>query len=114
MLPLRMGQVFLIWPVFSFTDVTDGSILLGRLVFTVMATGTTTFEFGDLNPTPTQSDFTGGGGVLHDLDPAFFGADRQRTYSVSIKAVSEPSTLPLAMTAAVFGVVFWRRRVECQ
>lgn len=83
--------------------VTGSSILLGSFEVTASGLGTTEFTFIDQNPDPF-SDFASGTGT--DLDPTIFAG--ARSFSVSLTAVPEPSSI--AVLAIPAWIISYRRR----
>lgn len=95
-------------------DPKGASILLGFFIVDMNAMGTTNISFGDFNPLVNRSDFALNDDLFTDVDDLLFSndrlvgsSDRSRSYSLTITAVPEPSSLILA-PLAVFA--FSRRR----
>ena len=97
---------------FSFSPENNAAseILLGAFTFDATAEGTTSFNFGDFDTNVDASDFILGDGAT-DLDEDFFGAARDRIFTVDIIAIAivpEPSGVMLLLCGA--GVLFSKRR----
>lgn len=86
---------------------TDSVIHLGSFRYIANNDGNDLFSFGDLNPSDSVSNFTSGD-LITDLDPQFFGAERNVRHSLAIQSVPEPSVISVLGLAGLF--LLTRRR----
>lgn len=100
----------------DFKDVLGSSIRLGQIVFNVTGEGITRFTFGDPNPSTSFANFAAGSADgFADLDDAFYGPSRGKTYTFTIDSVAVPEAYPIpALIVAALLLYSSRRRIRIE